>query len=219
MKYIKTVYILIPIVIFNFSSCVVKRSNNIGWSQDITINIKNGGTVINGAPYQKITIGSNTNILASTPINSNDSAISKSQDSSLECSKYNTDIVSYAERKDIKGIKCALQNGANINAKDKNGWTALMETSLNGYFDTGIDRMIYLLSREPDIEIKNNRGETALIIASYHTNPNMVKLLLLKNADKRVKNNKGETACDVAGESEKSQKQRQKILDLLGSCK
>ena len=53
---------------------------------------------------------------------------------------------------------------------------------------------------KPNLNIQNEKGETALIQAAKRSQEEMVELLLKHGADPTIKNNEGKTAYDVAGE-------------------
>ena len=65
----------------------------------------------------------------------------------------------------------------NVNLRDKNGWTALIIASGNGF--TEIVRL--LISRpETNVNIRNEEGWTAFMLASWQRHKEIVKLLLLR---------------------------------------
>jgi len=78
---------------------------------------------------------------------------------------------------DIKAVKYALNNGANIEATNHRGWTALIRAANQGY--TNIVRL--LLDNGANIEAVCGEG-TALVHASWHGHTKTVKLLLEHNA-------------------------------------
>ena len=85
---------------------------------------------------------------------------------------------------DIEMAQLLLDNGANIEAKDNKGNTALIKASSHG----NIEIAQFLLDNGADIEAKNNiNGETALIKASSSGNIEMVQLLLDNGADIEAK--------------------------------
>jgi ankyrin repeat protein len=100
-----------------------------------------------------------------------------------------------AENNYIKGVKIALDKGADINYKDNIGWTALLHATFYGYKDI----VELLLKNGADINIKNNGGNTALIIASKFNHKNIIKLLLKNGADVNIKNKYGNTALNYNG--------------------
>jgi ankyrin repeat protein len=65
-----------------------------------------------------------------------------------------------------------IQHGANVNAKDKDGMTALMVAASHNNAPA-----IGLLQAGADAAAKNNRGETALAIAKLNGNLNAAQAL------------------------------------------
>ena len=63
---------------------------------------------------------------------------------------------------DLEIVKYLLENGADINAKDNYGTTALMKASSNGQLEI----VQFLIENGADINIKNNEGKTALDVAA-----------------------------------------------------
>ena len=96
-------------------------------------------------------------------------------------------------------VKYLVENGADINAKNNDGETALMKSSAN---HENIEIVKHLVENGADVNDKDNNGETALMIASAEfKNSGVVKYLnivveyLVENgADVNAKNNNGETA-------------------------
>ncbi len=68
---------------------------------------------------------------------------------------------------------------ANINKKDRDGQTALMHASKNGYLDI----VQLLLANEADVNTENNNGKTALFYATWKKHNNVAKALLDNGAD------------------------------------
>ena len=129
-----------------------------------------------------------------------------------------------AREGDTALIKRLLENGAEIEAKDKDGWTALTSAALHGHrsvveclLDRGADieakdkdgywtaltsaawqshKSIVecLLDRGANIEAKNTNGYTALISAAWQGHKSIVECLLDRGADIEARNNHGATA-------------------------
>ncbi len=80
-----------------------------------------------------------------------------------------------------------LENGANVNAADPEGNTALMLAIVGaGNSAECIKYTKLLIQHDADIEAKNKLGETALILAIQIRDIELVKLLIKNGAD--VKN-------------------------------
>lgn len=73
-------------------------------------------------------------------------------------------------------IKTLIDSKADINLKDKDGWTALMYAVR---YQESLSCVDLLLNAQADIKIKNNYDLTALIIAAcYNNNPDILNRLL-----------------------------------------
>jgi ankyrin repeat protein len=98
-------------------------------------------------------------------------------------------------------IALLLEKGAEINARDEDGGTALIAAA--GYGLLGIVEM--LLQEGADIEARNNYGSTPLLVAACDcaeaTMPDtldVVKVLLQKGANINARDRRGDTALMVA---------------------
>lgn len=108
------------------------------------------------------------------------------------CDDLDTDtelIYAVRERKANK-IKQLLASGADVNAKNIQGVTALMWAS---YFNN-TKAMQLFMDAGADVNTKDNEGYTALIIAAEKNNVNAIKLLIKAGADVNAKCNDGATA-------------------------
>ena len=91
-------------------------------------------------------------------------------------------------------VKLLIEKGADIDAKDNDGVTALMYVSRAG--DLEIAK--YLLENGADINAKDSKwGYTALIYAAEYVNLEIVQFLIESGADVNIKNNDGKTALDL----------------------
>ncbi len=98
--------------------------------------------------------------------------------------------------KDIKNI---IHAGADVNANDDNGDTALIIASENGYTDI----MKILLDAGADVNVKNKDGDTALMLTTERLrNPEkrkeIISTLLDAGADVNAKNKRNNTALFIA---------------------
>jgi len=83
-----------------------------------------------------------------------------------------------------------LKKGADVNAKDKYGYTALILVSEKGHTEI----VAMLLEKGADVNAKRNDGNTALVLASAMGHAEIMAMLLEKGADVNAKNNDGDTA-------------------------
>jgi uncharacterized protein len=88
-------------------------------------------------------------------------------------------------------LKLLLNAGAEVNAADNNGNTALMRGASRGYSS---DVMKLLIDRGADMNRKNKQGRTALMLGVSNCDVGFVELLLEKGADVNAKSPDGRTA-------------------------
>ena len=88
----------------------------------------------------------------------------------------NKNLLNASCQEDLKGVEEALKNGADVNAVEYNGNSALMITKTKAIAEL-------LLSEGADIELSNEKGETALILHSKRNHREIVDFLLKKGAD------------------------------------
>lgn len=96
---------------------------------------------------------------------------------------------------DIDGLKTALKDGADVNARDGRGGTALMHAASKGY-----TLMVEsLLEAKADPDVRAADGATALFMTAVQRHSEIIELLMKAGADISIKGPKGKTATDVAG--------------------
>jgi ankyrin repeat protein len=93
------------------------------------------------------------------------------------------DIFEAANEGNTDMIRRLLGKGADVNAKNKDGWTALMCAVDRGHLD--VARV--LTNVGADVNIKHRYGYTALYIAAQNGHTKCVSLLLKTGADLRAK--------------------------------
>lgn len=133
---------------------------------------------------------------------------------SMDNSSYEIGIIdlwSAAERGDVKMLKALLDQGADINAKNACGGTALMTASHKP------DTLLFLLEKRPDVNAKDNKGWTALIHAASAGNLASIRSLLANGADINSKNNEGKTALSIAKADSKKHPEVVKLLIDAGA--
>ena len=115
----------------------------------------------------------------------------------MRFNKYN--LIEAIKNNDTNQINFILKGKkANINDKDKDGWTALIWASYEGHLGV----VQYLADNGANINDKDNDGWTALMRASWRGYSEIVKYLIEIGADINIKNDKGETALDLADTEE-----------------
>ena len=101
--------------------------------------------------------------------------------------------------------------GADVNAKDKDGWTALMAAAAKNP-EPGV--VSALLEAGADIQGKNDAGWTALMAAAHNSNPDVTATLLEAGANVHERNRSGRTALMEARENG-NPRARKAIVKLL----
>lgn len=99
----------------------------------------------------------------------------KKDSSSKQKVPLNEELISNSKVGDYDEVERLIIEGADVNAKDKYGWTPILWASYTGC--TEIVRL--LLEHGSDITHKNNVGVTALDYAKRENNPEIVALLEL----------------------------------------
>ena len=106
------------------------------------------------------------------------------------------DLVSAATRGDLAAVKAFIAGGADVNAKNNSGDTALEDAAAYGYDDI----VQTLLAHGADANAKNNTSNMALALAwaALEGHDDVVKTLLAHGADVNAKNSSGDTALTDA---------------------
>lgn len=122
----------------------------------------------------------------------------KKGDSPNAVSENGFPVLKLAVKQGNKGVvKALVEAGADINAKDTEGNTSLMGLVTKSEVDASLLKLF--LSKKPDLNLQNKKGETALYLATAYTqNPATIKALIQAGADKTIKANDGQTAIERA---------------------
>jgi ankyrin repeat protein len=87
-------------------------------------------------------------------------------------------------------VKRLVEEGADINVKDNNQWTALLLATLNGNQEIAG----FLIEKGADIDAKTEEGDTALILALKYHYFQIASYLIAGGADINIKDKQGDTA-------------------------
>jgi len=106
-----------------------------------------------------------------------------------------TELMLAAHRNDAAGVRQNVADGAEINARDTEGWTAL-KYAIDAH---QLKTASALIELGADINLASSSGRTPLMSAAAKSLPDAVHLLLDAGANPSLKNEMGESAADLAG--------------------
>ena len=106
----------------------------------------------------------------------------------------NTALILAAKKGQKEEVSLLLENGANVEAMDKDGNTALLWAAFKGFKEI----VLLLIENGADIEAINSDGNTALTWAAVCEHREVVALLIENGAKVNATNNTGHTALILA---------------------
>ncbi|HEV2224119.1 MAG TPA: ankyrin repeat domain-containing protein [Candidatus Acidoferrales bacterium] len=106
-----------------------------------------------------------------------------------------------------------IHHGADVNAKDNDGWGALVYAIRDG----NMEKIQALVNAHADVNARDNKGWTPLMYAASEGNLEATRLLVASSADPRVANNEGETALKIARAKRKPTPNDREIIELLSA--
>jgi hypothetical protein len=106
----------------------------------------------------------------------------------------NKQLIKASEKGDIKKVTLLLENGADVNTKDNDGWTPLMHAAEKGHKEV----VELLIEKGADVNTKDNDGWTPLMYASKNNDLEIIRLLLEKGANVNLTDKYGQTALILA---------------------
>jgi hypothetical protein len=101
-----------------------------------------------------------------------------------------SDLLKAAGRNDISQVKNLLDEGLDVNGKNKNGWSALMIAASQG----NIEMLKLLIEKGAAVDEKNAQGQTPLIFAAHWGHADVVRLLIQQGVNVNLQMNDGWTA-------------------------
>lgn len=107
-----------------------------------------------------------------------------------------------------------ISHGADVNAKDSNGWNAVV----HAIQDHNQEILQLLIKANADLNARDNKGWTPLMVAVDEGSLNATKLLVESGADVRLTNSQGETALVIAREKRKQTRSDTEIIDMLSAA-
>ncbi len=99
-----------------------------------------------------------------------------------------------AKAGDLNELNASLEAGADINRRDKQGWTALMHAVNKG----NVLVVEILLEAGANVDVRAPDGATALFMSAVLGDPQIVAQLMKAGADISIQGPRGKTAVDVA---------------------
>jgi len=119
----------------------------------------------------------------------------------------NSDLLEAAKAGSTAKVEQLLSKGANVNAKDEDGSTALIAAAREGHTKT----LKVLIEAGANVKTKDNGGITALMIAAVFGHTETVKALINAGADAYAEDKEGRTALTWVARMV----DRAEIIDLL----
>lgn len=116
--------------------------------------------------------------------------------------------ISSIKNNDIENARKFLNAGADIDAKDDDGWTALMYSAHYDYEES----LLFLIKNEAGLNIKAENGMTSLMYAAIKGNISAAKILVNEKADINILDRNGWSALDHA-----SYNDHKEIVQLLSN--
>lgn len=106
-----------------------------------------------------------------------------------------TGLIAAASKNHLECVRVLLEHGASPDKADTAGWTPLIHAT---YFGSSLEMISLLVEKGANVNAQNDRGVTALYLASAGGHETYVKHLLSLGADRALATKSGYTALKVA---------------------
>jgi ankyrin repeat protein len=103
-----------------------------------------------------------------------------------------------SQNRDYGMMSYLISKGANVNAKDKNGTTPLIEAIFYSHQGNPFKCVKLLVEKGADVNQADNKGSSPLALAALAEHQDIVKYLVQKGADINKRGEEGETALTYA---------------------
>jgi hypothetical protein len=109
----------------------------------------------------------------------------------------------HKEKPSVAVLKRLVRQGANVNAQDENGYSAIVLTALHG----DLASSQFLVAHGAQVKVRDRAGYTPLLHATFSGNTALVKLFLAHgaNANDKALDGSGRRALSLAVQSNKPQ--------------
>jgi len=116
----------------------------------------------------------------------------------MDREELNSEMLEAAKKGDFDRIWKLVERGADVNASNKYGWTALTLSAWKGHLTPEL--LNAFISHEADINAQNEDGETALMYVAEkgHLTPELLGTFISNGADINARNKWGNTALMVS---------------------
>ncbi len=114
---------------------------------------------------------------------------------------------------DSDTVKLLIQRGANLEARDHEGYTPLLEAASHAQ---GLEVIKLLIAAGANVKAKTSEeSETVLMLAAWNLNIDAIRLFIALGIDPCAKSKEGETAIDEVNAGFVKPELRKQVLELL----